>query len=270
MPRATKLIIAAAVAGGALTLLVAAWRQPASAHLGVSQWVVAVTMGVLVLGSWVWPVVVFRGGESEAFHLDEGFFVILALLVPPLLTLGTLAAATILGQAAKRRAAVKSAFNSGQMLIAAGSALAVSRVIAAPANPLTAQEVAAVLVGVAAYLLINSFLVSSIMVTMGSTWADFYNDLPVRISLTGAGALTGVVLALALHGQLWAVVLRRARHGARAPADQRAVRRAVRPHPGSRDCTRSRWQANRGLLQQAVPERFWAPCASSCTARRRF
>ena len=97
MPRATRLIIAAAVAGGALTLLVAAWRQPASAHLGVSQWVVAVTMGVLVLGSWVWPVVVFRGGESEAFHLDEGFFVILALLVPPLLTLGTLAAATILG-----------------------------------------------------------------------------------------------------------------------------------------------------------------------------
>ncbi len=253
MPRATKLIIAAAVAGGALTLLVAAWRQPASAHLGVSQWVVAVTMGVLVLGSWVWPVVVFRGGESEAFHLDEGFFVILALLVPPLLTLGTLAAATILGQAAKRRAAVKSAFNSGQMLIAAGSALAVSRVIAAPANPLTAQEVAAVLAGVAAYLLINSFLVSSIMVTMGSTWADFYNDLPVRISLTGAGALTGVVLALAIQAQLWAVVL--------AVPGMVLERRLISArfaalHDRSRieGLYEVTLEANRGLLQQAVLE----------------
>ena len=92
---------------------------------------------MLVLGSWVWPVVVFRGGESEAFHLDEGFFVILALLVPPLLTLGTLAAATILAQAARRRAVTKSAFNCGQMLISAGVALAVSRAIAVPGDPLT-------------------------------------------------------------------------------------------------------------------------------------
>ena len=60
-------------------------------------------MGVLALASWVWPIVVYRGGESEAFNMDEGFFVILALLVPPLLTLETLALATILAQAARRR-----------------------------------------------------------------------------------------------------------------------------------------------------------------------
>lgn len=207
MSRATRIVIAVAVAGGALSLLTAAWRQPAAAHVGVSQWVVAAAMGVLVFGSWVWPVVVFRGGESEAFHLDEGFFVILALLVPPLLTLGTLAAATVLAQAARRRAVPKSAFNWGQLLLSAGVALTVSRVIAAPGDPLTAAQIAAVLLGAAIYLLVNSFLVAGVMVTMGASWSDFTEDLPVRISFAGSGALTGVVLALAIQAQPWAVVL---------------------------------------------------------------
>jgi diguanylate cyclase (GGDEF)-like protein len=179
----------------------------ALAHIGDDQWVVAAAMGVLVLGSWVWPVVVFRGGESEAFHLDEGFFVILALLVPPVLTLSTLAASTILAQAARRRSVIKSAFNCGQMLISSGVALAVSRAIDAPGDPLTAAQIAAVLVGVAVYLLVNTGLVSGVMVTMGASWTDFAEDLPVRVSLTGAGALTGVVLGLAIQAQPWAVVL---------------------------------------------------------------
>jgi diguanylate cyclase (GGDEF)-like protein/PAS domain S-box-containing protein len=207
VPRATRVVIAGAVAGGLLSLLLAAWRQPAPAHFGVSQWVVAVTMGALVLGSWVWPVVVFRGGQSEAFHLDEGFLVILALLVPPVLTLGTLAVATILAQVARRRAVAKSAFNCGQMLISAWAALAVSRAIAAPGDPLSTAQFAAVLLGVVVYVVVNSFLVSGAMVTMGASWADFTQDLPIRVSLAGAGALTGVVLSLAIQAHLSAVLL---------------------------------------------------------------
>jgi diguanylate cyclase (GGDEF)-like protein/PAS domain S-box-containing protein len=253
VPRATRIFIAAAVAGGALSLLAAAWRQPASAHVSLSQWVVAVTMGLLVLGSWLWPVVVFRGGESEAFHLDEGFLVILALLVPPLLTLGTLAAATILAQAARRRAVVKSAFNCGQMLTSAGVALAVSRVIAAPGDPLTTAQFAAVLLGVVIYLSVNSLLVSGAMVTMGASWSDFTEDLPIRASLAGAGALTGVVLALAIQAQLSAVllgipglVLERRLISARFAALHDRAR-----IEGLYEIT---LEANRGLRQQAVLE----------------
>src|SRR2546428_12753958 len=124
VPRVTWAIVAASVVGGAFTLFVAAWRQSASGHVDVSQWIVAVAMGLLALGSWVWPVVVYRGGESEALHMDEGFFVILALLVPPLVTLGTIALATVLAQAVRRRPLLKSAFNAGQVLIAAGLGLA--------------------------------------------------------------------------------------------------------------------------------------------------
>ena len=90
MPRATGAVVAASVAGGVLTLLVATWRQPGVVRVDERQWIVVAAMGALVLGSWIWPVVVFREGESEAFNMDEAFFVILALLVPPLVALGSL------------------------------------------------------------------------------------------------------------------------------------------------------------------------------------
>ena len=129
-------------------------------------------MGVLALASWVWPVVVYRGGESEAFNMDEGFFVILALLVPPLLTLGTMALATILAQAVRRRPIVKSAFNAGQALIAAGVGLAVSRSIDVPSDPLTAGQLAAMAAGVGAYFLVNTVLIAGIFLSQGPPGAS--------------------------------------------------------------------------------------------------
>jgi hypothetical protein len=210
IPRATRGVVAAAVAGGALTLLVAVLRQPASAHITGSQWTVAAAMGVLTLGSWVFPVVVYRGGESEAFNMDEGFFVILALLVPPLLTLGTLALATIVSQAVRRRPVIKSAFNAGQVLIAAGLGLAVSRAIAAPSVPAASHseaQIAAIMLGVTVYFVVNSLLVIGVVVSMGTAWREFTTDLPTQVALAGAGALAGVVLALAIQAHLWALAL---------------------------------------------------------------
>src|SRR5436305_7961328 len=116
MPRATRAIVTASVVGGVLTVLTAVWRAPLD-HVSGGQWVVAAALCALALGSWVWPVVVYRGGESEALNMDEGFFVILALLVPPVVTLVTLALATTLAQAVRRRPLVKSAFNGGQVLV---------------------------------------------------------------------------------------------------------------------------------------------------------
>ena len=77
---------------------------------------------------------------------------ILALLVPPLVALGTLALAIVMAQAARRRPLVKSAFNIGQVLIAAGLGLSVSRGLAAPTASLTAEQVAAVTLGVVGVL----------------------------------------------------------------------------------------------------------------------
>src|SRR5216683_13859 len=207
VPHATGAVVAASVVGGALTLFVAAWRQSASLHVGESQWIVAAAVGALALGSWVWPVVVYRGGESAAFNMDEGFFVILALLVPPLVSLGIFALATVVAQIARRRPLLKSAFNIGQVLIAVGLGLAVSRGIAAPSNSLTAGQIAAIVLGVGVYFVINTFLVAGVVVSMGTTWGEFTNDLPIQVTLAAAGALVGVVLALAIQAHLWAVAL---------------------------------------------------------------
>ena len=120
--------------------------------------------------------------------MDEGFFVILALLVPPLVTLGTLALATVMAQAARRRPLVKSAFNAGQVLIAAGLGLAVSRSIAVPTDSLTAGQIGAIVLGVAVYTVVNTFLVAMVEVSMGTSWAEFTSDLPLQVTLRRRGS----------------------------------------------------------------------------------
>jgi diguanylate cyclase (GGDEF)-like protein/PAS domain S-box-containing protein len=207
LPRVTLAFVAASVLGGAAALVLATWRQPAAAPVSPGQWVVAAIIGALVLGSQVRPVVVFRGGESETFNTDEGFFVILALLEPPLVTLVTLALATVVAQAVRRRPVVKSAFNAGQALVAAGLGLAVSRAVAAPSGALTAGQIAAVLLGVGVCFSVSTFLVDGVMVSMGTGWHEFSTDLPIQVMLAGAGALVGGVLAVAIRAHVWAVAL---------------------------------------------------------------
>ncbi len=253
IPGATWAIVAVSVAGGVTTLAVAASRQPFPPQADTSQWIVAGSMGALALASWVWPVVVYRGGESAAFSMDEGFFVILALLVSPLLTLGTLALATVLAQAVRRRPLVKSAFNAGQVVLAAGLGLAVSRSIAPPSGALTAGQVAAMVPGVGAYFVVNSVLVAWIVHSMGTPWAEFTDDLPLQMTLAGAGALAGGILALAVQPHLWALslavpglVLERHLISARFAALHDRGRMK-----GLYEVT---LEANRGLRQQAVIE----------------
>jgi diguanylate cyclase (GGDEF)-like protein/PAS domain S-box-containing protein len=207
IPRATGAVVAASVAGGILTLLVAMWRQPGMARVGEPQWIIAAAMGVLVLGSWIRPVVVYREGESEAFNMDEAFFAVLALLVPPLVTLGTLAVATATAQAARQRPLVKSAFNVGQVLIAAGLGISAGRAIAPPSAALTAGQVAAVMLGVGVYCVVNTLLVAGVVVSMGTAWRELTDDLPAQVTLAGAGALVGVALALAVQAHPWALAL---------------------------------------------------------------
>jgi diguanylate cyclase (GGDEF)-like protein/PAS domain S-box-containing protein len=253
MLRATWVVIAVAVGGGALVLIFAGWRQSASGHVNEGQWVVAVTIGVLALGSWIWPIVVYRGVESEAFNMDEGFFVILALLVPSLLVLGTLALATVAAQAARRRPVVKSAFNAGQVLIAAGLGLAVSRGIAGPLGSLTAGQIAAVFLGVGVYFVVNSVLVASVEVSMGTTWREFTNDLPLQVTLAGTGALVGAILALTIQAHLWALALA----GPALVLERRLISArfaALYDRARMEGLYEVALEANRGLRQQAVLE----------------
>ncbi len=64
------------------------------------------------------------------------------------------------------------------------------------------------MLGVAVYFVVNTLLMA---VRDGRRWArpgrKFTSDLPIQVTLAGAGALAGVVLALAIQAHLWAVAL---------------------------------------------------------------
>src|ERR1700722_423185 len=207
LPRATWAVVAIAVAGGVLALLTSLLRHPDPLRVTEDQWIVCITMGLLALASHIWPVVVFHGGESEAFNMDEGLFVILALLVPPELTIGILGLAAVVAQCERRRPAVQSAFNVGQVLIASGLGLVVSRSLALPSNPLTIGEIAAILFGTVIYVVVQSLLIDGLMASMGAGWSEALNGRQIQLSLAGAGALLGVILALAIQQHVWAVSL---------------------------------------------------------------
>jgi len=253
IPRTTWGVIVASVAGGLGTLCVVGWRHPGLGQASGSQCVVAAAMGVLALASWLWPIVVYRGGESEAFNTDEGIFVILALLVSPLFTLGVMALATVLAQVARRRPLIKSAFNAGQVLTAAGLGLALSRSVAVPSGSLTAGQLAAMVAGVCAFVLVNTVLIAGVVLPMGATWNEFARDLPIQMMLAGAGAMSGLILALAIQAHLWALalaipalVLERQLISARFAA--------LHDHSRMKGLYEVTLEANRRLRQQAVLE----------------
>ena len=103
------------------------------------------------------------------------------------------------------------------------------------------------------YFVVNTFLVASVVVSMGTHLAGVHQRSAVQVSLAGAGALVGVVLALAIQAHLWAValaipglVLERRLISARFAALYDRARME-----GLYEVT---LEANRGLRQQAVLE----------------
>jgi diguanylate cyclase (GGDEF)-like protein len=203
-----KIIIFAAVGGGAVSLLVAARAPSAGTTLTPSHWAIACTIGLLIFESWVRPFVLYRDGQSSAYHMDEGFFVVLALTLPPIATLTTIAVATALAQVVRRRAPFKSLFNVGQVLVAAGLGLAASRAVAVPSTLTALAPVAAVLLGVVVYFAVNTALMCGVMVAMGASWqAAVFGDLRTQGLLAGVGYIVGLNLALAVHVNTWALAV---------------------------------------------------------------
>src|SRR5438270_7026639 len=166
LPRRTRLIITATVGGGVVTSALVAGL---SGHLYLTtvQWTVVAVVFAVDLFSWIKPLVLFRSNQSEAFHFDEGFLVVLALLVPPAMTLAVFASVVVLSQAIRRRPFVKSVFNFGEVMLSASVALAVQRSISIPVQPLHVEAVLAACAGAAVYFVVSTSLVTALMVSMG-------------------------------------------------------------------------------------------------------
>ena len=207
LPRRTRLIITATVGGGVVTSALVAGL---SGHLYLTtvQWTVVAVVFAVDLFSWIKPLVLFRSNQSEAFHFDEGFLVVLALLVPPAMTLAVFASVVVLSQAIRRRPFVKSVFNFGEVMLSASVALAVQRSISIPVQPLHVEAVLAACAGAAVYFVVSTSLVTALMVSMGVAWDElFSSDMTAQVAVSATGTLVGALLALDIHINRWATAL---------------------------------------------------------------
>jgi diguanylate cyclase (GGDEF)-like protein/PAS domain S-box-containing protein len=201
-------LVAATLVVAAGTGIVASGVLGHPLAMNSTAWAVTTIMTVLIVVSWTWPLVLFRGDQAQAFHLDEGFFVVLALLVPPWATLLAFALATTAAQIVKRRPLVRSLFNLGEVLLAVALGLLVSRGLSVPAGRLSAANLAAVTLGAAVYFAVSHGAVAAVMATLGTSWRESLLDEGfMEAGLVASGALLGELLASAIRVHPWSLVL---------------------------------------------------------------
>jgi diguanylate cyclase (GGDEF)-like protein/PAS domain S-box-containing protein len=194
----------AGFAGASAIAFLQRWPLRMDAHL----WVLVGVVAAMQLYGWARPIVLYRGNQSQGYQHDEGYFVVLALVIPPILTIGVFALAVTLGQIVRRRPLIKSIFNLGEVMLAVSVALAVSRAISVPEQSLSQGAVAAAGLGAAVYFVMSLAVVWSLMISMGTPWRDcVLDDLGVQAAVSFSGAVVGILLALGLKTDSWATAL---------------------------------------------------------------
>jgi len=167
-------------------------------------WVFA-TLTVVVAVTWACPLVMYRDGQSEALNLDEGFFVIVALLLPIGGGILVFALATVASQVVRHRPLVKSMFNWGQIVTSVGLGLLVTHWLASPTPRLTGAEVLAAVAGAAVFSAVNSAAMATLVATLGTPWRRALDGLEIRLLLAGSGIAVASVSALAISSYRWAL-----------------------------------------------------------------
>ena len=204
LPPSARAVIAASVLGGVVTM---STGVDLARRSGVGPVGHVVFFCAAVVASWLWPLVMYRGAESEAVHLDEGFLVAMTLVLPPAGVIVSFGAATLVSQVVRRRPLVKSVFNSGQVLTAVGLGLAASHAIA-PGPHVRPMSLLAAAVGAAVFFLVNnSFLASILSATRVAPWRQAAKDgVDIRALLLGAGVILGVVSGMTITAYGWALL----------------------------------------------------------------
>ncbi len=207
LPRNVLLTVIAFACSGAVTVGVAGALIP-SEGLGPAWELVPLTV-VLAL-SWAFPLLVLRTEETEAFQLDEVFFVAMALLLPVPGTVVAFFAATVLGNCIRRRPLVRAAFNIGQTVTAVGLGLAAMQAIApVEGGTATPLNVVAAIVGAAVFTLVNSAAVSLVISLSERRRAMevIREGLDLRVLVWAGGTALGVLAALGATAHSWALLV---------------------------------------------------------------
>ena len=194
----------AGVAGVAALVTATLVAAPAWHHLWHS-----LLFGIGIAGLQIVPLRVSHEGQGEYLYLEEAFLVPMALYLTPGETLAVLASAVLIGQVWHRRGPLKAAFNVGEMVTAAGAGLAVSRLLGAGTGDLGNRALLAAAVGGLVYAAVSMLLVAGVITAVQrSPYLDIVRDgIVVRLVMWTASLAVGVLLAVALEGHLWLLVL---------------------------------------------------------------
>ena len=202
-----KAVILSVVAGGLAVLAVAVRDLAVHGLPGDGQLIVISVFSLLVLLSWVRPLIVYIGEQSEAVQLDEACFVILVLIAPGAMTLVAYGLATVASQVLQRRPLVKSAYNSGQVLLSVAAGIVVFHLVG-QGSALNYGRLGAAVLATVAYAVTNTVAVQAILMSTGVPWRKaFLDGLGVRVAFDAAGLAVGLAAAVTIASHLWALPL---------------------------------------------------------------
>ncbi|HLX88714.1 MAG TPA: diguanylate cyclase, partial [Acidimicrobiales bacterium] len=207
LPWKAKGVIAIAGVLGLTTLVLSAlstWHAHAPSASAIA---VLVTFGALWVASWLWPLVIYHlDGESQAVHLDEGFFVVLALLAPRVSLVVLAGVASLVAQGFRRRPIPKTVFNTGQMIISIWAATAMFGLFGRASGGVTVLDIVGAIVGAATLFVVNSAAMAAIMFSLGSPLNEvLFDGIDVRLLLDGGSVAVAIPTAMAISAYPWAL-----------------------------------------------------------------
>jgi diguanylate cyclase (GGDEF)-like protein/PAS domain S-box-containing protein len=204
LPLPTRLVIAASITAGLLTLVVAVHRAATTSLPPASTLAYLVVFGLLIAGNWVRPLIVYLREESCALDLNEGFFIALVLLVPGPWTVLVFAAAVSVAELLKRRPAVKAVFNVGQVVTAAGIGVAAISAFHLQAGSIGYARIGAAIVGAVTYLVVSANAVAFLLKTLGTRWHESIVDgIDAKMLILLSSISLAVPIVLVVEGRPW-------------------------------------------------------------------
>ena len=202
LPKSTRIVVASWAAAGLVVGALSLARVISSAPPSATEIVFAAVFGALMAASWVWPVTRYTDGQSDGVVLDEGFFVLLVLLVPSVMTVLVFAVAAVCAQAVKRRPFVNSAFDVGRVVTSAGVGALVFVLLGGAYAPVGYAKVGAALAGAVCYLVVGTCATVTIMSTLGTPWRHTaFGGIKGKLLVTVGGVAIAVPAALLLADQ---------------------------------------------------------------------
>ena len=206
LPWRARAVIAAAGVVGLAVIGTAGHDLFVAPRLGWSTLAILVTFGGLWAASWLWPLVIYLDGQSQAVHLDEGFFVVLALLAPRASVIAVAGIASIAAEVARRRPLPKMVFNSGQMITSIWAGTAVFALVGKVGGPVTILDIVAAIVGAGTLFVVNTAAVAGVMTSLGSPLREVvYDGIDVRLLLDGGSVAVAIPTAMAISAYPWAL-----------------------------------------------------------------